>query len=144
MIWLSPSWRKHPYRKGLSISLGNTTFTIQFWYELAHTDLLIQFRYDFAKQFSQTDLPICDSHRNYEIMRIRYGFAKQFSQTILPICDSHRNDEIMQDLFTSYMTLLTQSCWAVSTYCKNANTWHFPPLFLMYIFNASFMMNSNV
>ena len=53
IIRLSPSWRKLPYRKGLSISLGNTTFTIQFWYELAHSDLLLQLRYGFAKQFLQ-------------------------------------------------------------------------------------------
>ena len=67
-------------------------------------------------------------HNFYDTVLVRacpYRFAKQFSQTDMPICASHRNNEIMQELFTSYMTLLTQSCSAVSTYCKNANTWHF-------------------
>ena len=60
---------KHPYQKGLSISLGNTTFTIQFWYKVANTDEIMRIRYIFVKQFSRSDLPICVSHRNDEIMQ---------------------------------------------------------------------------
>ena len=115
-----------------------TTFTIQLWYKVDHTDLLIQLRYDFAKQFCQTDSPQSFAKLLWQSSSPSICFWYFALQALcFPICDSHRDDEIMQDLFKSYMTaLLTQSCWAVFKYCKNANTWHFFPLFLMLIFNA--------
>ena len=141
MIWLSPSWRKLPYRKGLSISLGNTTFTIQFWYELAHSDLLIQLR----QTVSPTDFPIYDSHRNYEIMQIRNIFAKQVFSTRLAkqiryrawpnIFDNPAHHTFVSDtlIYNCFIDAVMLGSFEI---LQNANTWHFSPLFLMYIFGA--------
>ena len=94
---------------------------------------------------SPTDLPIYDSHRNYEIMQIINIFAKQvFSPRLAKqiryrawpnIFDNPAHHTFVSDtlIYNCFIDAVMLGSFEI---LQNANTWHFSPLFLMYIFGA--------